>query len=84
MSQLGAYNDGADNQFTAKGFIARVDAAGEPIWSTYFGDGNEWLRGMALDSQGRLMVVGTCTGTFRRNRPAARPVGARQVGATSC
>lgn len=62
--QSGAYNDDTDSQFTAKGFIAKFDAVGTIQWSTYFGDGNEWLRGMALDSQGQLMVVGTCTGTY--------------------
>ncbi|HPF92231.1 MAG TPA: hypothetical protein PLL57_16330, partial [Flavobacteriales bacterium] len=63
-NQSGAYYDATDNQFTAKGFIAKFDAFGTIQWGTYFGDGNEWLRGMALDSQGRLIVVGTCTGTF--------------------
>jgi hypothetical protein len=62
--QSGAYYDATDNQFTAKGFIAKFDATGGIQWGTYFGDGNEWLHGMALDSQGRLMVAGTCTGTF--------------------
>lgn len=62
--QSGAYFDDTDNQFTAKGFVAKFNSIGEILWGTYFGDGNEWLRGMALDSQGRLMVVGTCTGTY--------------------
>lgn len=62
--QAGAYYDATDNQLTAKGFIAKFDAAGGIQWGTYFGDGNDWLRGMAVDSQGRLMVVGTCTGTY--------------------
>jgi hypothetical protein len=60
----GAYLDATDAQFTSKGFIAKFNDEGGLLWGTYFGDGNEWLRGMALDSQGRLMVVGTCTGTF--------------------
>ncbi len=64
VNQPGAYNDPTDNQLSAKGFIAKFSTAGVCQWSTYFGDGGDWLRGMALDSQGRLMVVGTCTGTF--------------------
>lgn len=65
FNQSGAYNDPTDNQLGySKGFLAKFDIDGNPIWSTYFGDRDEWLRGMALDSQGRLMVVGTCTGTF--------------------
>lgn len=71
--QPGAYYDPTDNQLGySKGFIAKFDDEGIPIWSTYFGDHDEWLRGMALDSQGRLMVVGTCTGTF----PAQSATGA--------
>jgi hypothetical protein len=65
LNQAGAYNDATDNQLGySKGFVAKFDIDGHPIWSTYFGDRDEWLRGMALDSQGRLMVVGTCTGTY--------------------
>ncbi len=63
-NQAGAYYDDTDNVIAAKGFIAKFSATGGILWSTYFGDGNEWLRGMALDSQGRLMVVGTCSGTY--------------------
>ncbi len=63
--QTGAYYDPTDSQLGySKGFIAKFDADAGCSWSTYFGDGDEWLRGMALDSQGRLMVAGTCTGTY--------------------
>jgi hypothetical protein len=63
--QAGAYYDDTDSQLGySKGFIAKFNELGGIQWSTYFGDRDEWLRGMALDSQGRLMVAGTCTGTY--------------------
>ena len=62
--ETGAYNDSTATAYDPKGFICKLDSSGFVRWSTYFGDGNEWLHGLDFDAQGRLHVAGTCTGAL--------------------
>ncbi len=63
--QTGAYNNqnGVGN-LTNAGFIGKFNNLGIIEWSTYFGDKDEAIHGMDFDSQGRLHIVGRCSGTF--------------------
>ena len=64
-TQAGAYNDPIDgSDISSKGFIAKFDQEGTILWSTYFGDGKEDIRGMDIDTQGRLHIVGSCEDAF--------------------
>jgi len=61
--QTGAYND-QSGALLGGGFIAKFDAFGFPVWSTYFGDVGERINGMDEDAYGRLYVVGECNATY--------------------
>lgn len=66
LAQAGAYNDPTGTTVTSdtQGFLGKFDDNGNPLWSTYFGNGGEEILGMDFDAQGRLHIAGECDGTF--------------------
>ncbi len=58
LPEIGAYNNNAP---TNHGFISKFDYdQGLLVWSTHFADW--WVRSIAVDSEGRLVAVGTAAG----------------------
>ncbi len=60
-----AYYDGASTSSLNKGFIAKFSVAlGERFWSTYFGETDLLINGMALGDQDRIYLCGRGEGSL--------------------
>ncbi|HRD52175.1 MAG TPA: hypothetical protein PKY96_05960 [Flavobacteriales bacterium] len=75
----GAYNNsnGAGGG-VQNGYLARFDRDGILEWSTYFGNANTRVWGLAIDAENRLVVVGTTQGAVPL--PATQPSGSYTQG----
>ena len=50
-------------------FVARFDASGALLWSRNFGGEGQWLRNLALDAQGNILLSGRFWGTLSFGGP---------------
>ncbi len=56
-------------------FVAKYKEDGKLVWSTEFGsEGEDSLRGLAVDSSGNVLVTGTYKGTLKLNGDVGAPV----------
>ncbi|MBI4703849.1 MAG: hypothetical protein HY744_22290 [Deltaproteobacteria bacterium] len=79
-AELGGEPLAAAGEKDKQAFVAKLDSAGQHLWSRGFGDGTEQhAAGVAVDSTGAVLLAGGFDGTVSFGGPALANAGARDI-----